>query len=130
MNQYKKIALISALGFVLLLAAAPAMMPAMAQDFQLRPKCDATKPPGEAGACNVQAFVDWVKTIINYLFIISVPIATVFIVYGAFVMMKSGGNPGEFAKGKTIVVSAIIGIVIIFTANLIVTTVVNALKGI
>ncbi len=101
-------------------------------DFHLTPDCDATlapnAPPGPNGPpCDIRAFVNWVKKIINYLFYISVPIATAFILWGAFVMMKSGGSPGEFEKGKKVILSAIIGIVIIFTSNLIVTTIANIL---
>ncbi len=103
-------------------------------NFHLTPDCKATlapnTPPGdttETKPCNITAFVVWVKKIINYLFYISVPIATAFILWGAFVMMKSGGNPGEFDKGKKVILSAIVGIIIIFTSNLIVTTVANLL---
>ncbi|MDO8466984.1 MAG: pilin [bacterium] len=119
--------------FCFLLLGAPALG---AEPIKLTPNCNAALPPNtvpggtpETTPCNVSAFIVWVKQIIKYMFIVSVPIATAFIVYGAFVMMKSGGNPGEFANGKKVVLSAIIGIVIMFTANIVVSTIVNALTG-
>lgn len=102
--------------------------------FSLQPDCDpALAPNAEPGPngppCDINAFIALIKKIINYLFYISIPLAAGFIVYGAFVIIISGGNPAGFQKGKTIIVAAIIGITIMLTANLLVSLVVSVLKG-
>lgn len=130
----KSALLLAAACLLLAVIAVPALSFGAELPIKLSPDCDATLAPGDPAGpngppCNISAFIIWVKTLIRYMFIIAVPIATAFIVWGAFVMMKSGGNPGEFEKGKKVVYSAIIGIIIMFTANLIVSTIVNALKG-
>ncbi len=111
--------------------------------FSLQPDCNPTLAPSAPGPypqypegsgqtpgpCDINAFIALVKKIINYLFYISVPIATGFIIYGAFVMITSGGNPAGFQNGRKIILAAIIGFAIMLTATLLVTLVVSVLKG-
>lgn len=97
--------------------------------IQLRADCDPTLPPTKKGSCDLAAFVGWVQKIITYLFYISIPIATMFVIWGAFVIMTAGGSEERFGKGKKVITAAIVGIIIVFTSSLIVTSIKKALEA-
>ncbi|MEK7640939.1 MAG: pilin [Patescibacteria group bacterium] len=107
----------------LALAATPAPV-----DLQLRPKCDPTLAPTMPGSCDLNAFVGFIQNLIEFMFYISIPIAVMFIIYGSFVIMTAGGSEDRFKKGKGVITAAIVGIIIVFSSNLIVTTIEKALK--
>ncbi len=116
--------------FYLLLSSAPlAFAQPAPPDLQLRPKCDPTLAPTLPGSCDLAAFVGFIQNIIEFMFYISIPIAVMFIVWGSFVIMTAGGSETRFQKGKTVITAAIVGIIIVFSSNLIVTTIEKALKS-
>ncbi len=127
--------------------AAPTPAP---PDLHLRPNCNPTLAPDPAAAaaqvqklkaagqwksgdlenpCNLTTFVYWIQYIIRFMFYISIPISVMFVIYGSFVIMTAGGSEERFGKGKKIIWAAIIGIIIVFTANLTITTIERALKS-
>ncbi len=89
--------------------------------------CDASKPPG-AGGCGIPEFVAFVKNIINYLFVIAIPLAVIFIVWGGFVIMTAGGSEEKVKKGKGVITASVIGLAILFGSWLIVTVITTFLK--
>lgn len=82
-------------------------------------------------ACTFCHLVQLGENIIyNLLLKIGPTIATIFIIWGAFMMMLSGGSPEKAKKGREIMTSAIVGLVIAFAAWLIIDTIFNFLvKG-
>lgn len=60
---------------------------------------------------------------------ISGSIALAMIVYGGFLWLTSGGNPGKIEKGKNTLLWSILGLAVIFAANVLATFVINALGG-
>ncbi len=95
----------------------------MAQN--LAPKCNPSLPPGQPGSCNLNAAVEFIKQIINFMVYIVVPLAALFIAYGGFVILTAAGNEDKFAKGKQIITAVVIGVAIAFGSYLIVNTVLN-----
>jgi small-conductance mechanosensitive channel len=93
--------------------------PALAQN--LAPQCDPALPPNQPGACDVKAFITWIKQVINFMFTIAIPLGVIFIVYGGFVIMTAGGSGDRVEKGKGIIKAAVIGLVIALSAYLIIT---------
>lgn len=79
---------------------------------QITPVC----PAGQI--CNPLGTTSDISTlltnIINWLIAIASPIATAMIVYGAFQMLTSGGEPEKFNKGKTTILYTAIGYAIVF----------------
>ncbi len=57
-------------------------------------------------------------------------LALIMFVYGGLVLLTSAGNPEKVTKGKTIMINALIGIVIVFTSYMIIQFTLSALKGI
>jgi len=100
---------------------------ALAQGSPFIGKCDPSKPPG-AGGCGIPEFIAFVKNVINYLFVIAIPLAVIFIVWGGFVIMTAGGSEEKVKKGKGIITASVIGLAILFGSWLIVTVITTFLK--
>jgi hypothetical protein len=77
--------------------------------------------PCEMGSCTLcdlfQLFVNLVLYLLAYII---PPVATIMFLYGGIVFYTSGGNPERTNKGKDIIKYAVIGIVIIYSAWIIV----------
>lgn len=84
-------------------------------------------PPGTDA---VDTFKDIVAKAIGLVLIIAGAIAVLYLIYGGIEYITAGGDPEKATKGRTAIVNAIIGIVIIALAYLIVAVVANALGGV
>ena len=65
-----------------------------------------------------------------YIFItwfLAIPLAGLLIVIGGVIMLVSGGNPGMFDKGKTVLWGAAWGLILVFGAWLVVNIIFMAL---
>lgn len=123
-----KIFLIIAALFLITNYYLPITNVAFAQQVKLAPDCDPKLPPNDPNACNITAFIKWIKQLINFLLTIAIPIGVLFIAYGAFVIMTAGGSEERVRKGKDVITAAVVGIAIAFGAWLIVTTI-NQILG-
>lgn len=56
-------------------------------------------------------------------------VATLVILYGAFLIMRSGGQPEMLVKGKNAVIYALIGVVIVFFSVALVSLIVDVVGG-
>ncbi|MCL4405428.1 MAG: pilin [Patescibacteria group bacterium] len=65
------------------------------------------------------------QNVLNFALTISVPIATIVIVYGGFVIMTGGGEPDKLKTGRDAIIAALVGVIIVFGAWLIINTVLN-----
>ncbi len=91
--------------------------------------CDATLPPSDPKSCNIPAFIKFLKNLINYAVGISIPLATGFIVYGAFQIMTAGGNTGKVDSGKKIIYAAVIGVAIALGSYIIIQAILNLIPA-
>lgn len=64
---------------------------------------------------------------ISGILILAGAIAVVYLIYGGIQYTTAGGSPEQATKGKTTIINAIIGIVIIFVAIILVKTVTGIL---
>lgn len=97
------------------------IIPSLAHaQLTLAPDCKAELPPSDPQSCNIQAFLKWIKKLINFLLIIAIPLGAIFVVWGGFVIMTAGGSEDKFKRGKQIITAAVIGIAISFGAWLII----------
>lgn len=103
------------------------LIPALvfAQSLSDTIKCDPTLPPSDPNSCNIPAFIRFLKNLINFGVTISIPLATGFIVYGAFQIMTAGGNSGKVDDGKKIIYAAVIGVAIALGSYLIINSILN-----
>lgn len=80
---------------------------------QARVECTADNPLCLPNPLKIKTVEDLLKGISNFLLQISVPIATLMIVYGAFQILTAAGNPDKFSSGKKTILYAVIGLAII-----------------
>jgi len=62
-------------------------------------------------------FEEVVNSIINFIFYVGVALAPLLIIYGAFYLLTSGGDPGRIDTGKRIISYALIGLAIVLMAK-------------
>ncbi len=117
----RRIILFFVLGALVLFA-----LPALAADnFGLLPAC--INAPGGGNLCDIWPLINNIITFL--LFDLSIPVLTVTIIWGGVTWTTAGGSPGNIEKGKKILSSGIIGILIAFAGWLIVDTVIKSLAG-
>jgi len=69
------------------------------------------------GNTGFKTIVDW---ILNGLLVIAGVIAVIYLIYGGLTYITAGGDAEKATKGRTVLINAIIGIIIIALAFLIV----------
>ncbi|MDP3729737.1 MAG: hypothetical protein Q8R26_03275 [bacterium] len=77
--------------------------------------------------CNLCHFLTLIKNVITWVTEIAAVLAVVFIIWGAFDIMLAGASAEKVSSGKTRMLTAIIGVVIMLSAYLIIGTVLNIL---
>lgn len=73
---------------------------------------------------------EFAKTILNFVLGFLGFIAVVYVIYGGFLYVASGGDDANVEKGKKIILYAVIGIIIILASFAIVNTVLRAPTGV
>lgn len=82
---------------------------------------------GKTNPCDFNDFITLINNIINWIISMSVVIFTFSAVWGGFLYVTSGANPGNKQKAINILWSTLFGFVIILIAWLIVYTIVSNL---
>lgn len=75
-------------------------------------------PPGEI--CNplgTDTFEGLLDVITNFLFLISIPIVSIMILYGGFKMLTAAGAPDKIEAGKKTIIYAVVGFMVIILAR-------------
>lgn len=70
-----------------------------------------------------------VQTLISNAITFLYLVAVVYALWGGFQILTAGGDEEKVKKGKTILVQAVIGLIVIFLASSIINWVVNSLLG-
>ncbi len=85
--------------------------------------------PGEPD-CNLCYLLQMGKNIIYFLLeYVAIPIAVLFIVYGAFMIMFAAGNEDRVKSGRKIIQTAVWGVLIALAAWLIINTIISVLAS-
>lgn len=94
------------------------------QDSNFIPQCALDNPTGtatdERECRSISIFVILLLHFSNYLFGIIGALALLFFIYGGFTLILSRGATEQVKKGKDILVAAIVGLVIVFSAYMLV----------
>jgi hypothetical protein len=61
----------------------------------------------------------------NFLYLVAVA----FVLYGGFLMLTAGGEEDKVKKGKTILMQAALGLLVVFLASTFVTFIIGSLFG-
>jgi len=83
------------------------------------PECLLTKELSQS-CRDVSIFIKAAINLVVYLFTIAGALALIFFIYGGFTLVLSQGNSEKVQKGIGIITSAVIGLIIIFSAYLLV----------
>lgn len=84
--------------------------------------CDGVNVP-----CDFNALVRLASNIMNFLILISIPLATIAFVWVGIKLLTAGGNPGQVEKAKDIFKKVLIGFLFVLTAWLIVRFITSAI---
>jgi len=88
---------------------------------------DPSTPKNETLACGFCDFFKLIDNLFDFVMRMVIVVATLMLVVGGVYFFFAGANPGALETGKKIITSTIIGLVIIFSAFLIVGTVLSAI---
>lgn len=80
-------------------------------------------PEGNGHICGFADIIRLIQNIIEYIFILILPIAAIVFAYAGFLLLTSGGSPEKRKSAKNAMVKVITGIIIILLAWLLVKTV-------
>ncbi len=69
------------------------------------------------GATSIPAFI---QGVLDQALPIVLAVAIIFIMYGGFLIASAGGNDGKYSKGKSAVMWAVIGLLLVVAAKAIV----------
>ncbi len=99
-------------------------------------KCGATTaigspggPAGPVGACDFCDALIVTSNVIQFVWQIATAIAVLMIIYGAFVMLTSGGSEERVSQGRKAMISAVTGLAIALVAWLFVNELLQFLSG-
>jgi len=70
-------------------------------------------------------FTNWTTSIVNWIMLVAGLIAVIYLIYGGILYITAGGDAEKATKGRTAVINAVIGIIIILLALVIVNWVSN-----
>jgi hypothetical protein len=96
------------------------------------PTLNACDPNGQfAALCSLSAvnFGNIVGSLIQLIFVISVVVALLYLIYGGFRWLISTGDKGKVGEAREHIIAAIIGLVIIFLAYFIINIILNFFIG-
>jgi hypothetical protein len=92
------------------------------------PQATGLVPCGVSCDCTIDNFFTMLVRIYNFIvFYIATPLAVLAIVIGAIFLMAAAGNPQLASKGKQIIYTAIIGLVLVFCSFLIINFIMTTL---
>lgn len=77
--------------------------------------------------CGLSDLLLLINRIIDYIFVLILPIASIVFVYVGYLYITSGGDPGKRSKAKSAMIKLVTGIVMIMAAWLIVRTILVSL---
>ncbi|TSC89909.1 MAG: hypothetical protein G01um10143_399 [Parcubacteria group bacterium Gr01-1014_3] len=89
---------------------------ATAQPFR-DPGSDSTDASELPNPLSVGSITELLDKIIRGLLVIAIPIVTIMVLYGAFMIMSSAGDPGKIETGKKTILYAAIGFAILLVSN-------------
>jgi hypothetical protein len=85
--------------------------------------CDGTKQ----NPCNFSSFLIGVNTVINWLIMISIPLATIVIAWAGVLYITASGDMAKIKEAKGMIMTALIGFFFILSAWVLVKALLSAL---
>lgn len=78
--------------------------------------------------CGLCHLFQLINNILNWVLFVLIPIiAPIFVVIGGIYLLIARGDPGLFSQGKSVLTAAVIGLIIVYTAWVVLMTILNFL---
>lgn len=90
---------------------------------------DAFKGDGDDNTKLVKSIWTVGLTVLSDLFYVAGVLAVVLLIYGGYLYMTSGGDPGALTKAKKTITGTIVGLVIVILASVIVNSIIKVING-
>lgn len=119
---------IAQFAIVLMVALAPVVIPRVA-DAQLINTFVNNCPADTGVRCSEGSIASIFRLIINWALAIAFIAAVIVLIYGGFLYITSAGNTDQATKGKTAIMNALVGVVIIVLSYIIVQIVYRFVSG-
>lgn len=87
------------------------------------------KPPSINGKLLPTDVCTLINSVTDFIVAVSIPIAGVMILYGAFLILTAADNPKRFEDGKNTILYTVIGLAIILLAKGLVTVITQVILG-
>ena len=94
--------------------------------------CDPALPPGPPNylGCGIDDFIALIEGLIKLLTrVVVIPLAVLMMIWAGFVIMTAGGSEEKVRKGRAIITTAVVGVVIALLAGAIVGIVYDLIRG-
>ena len=78
--------------------------------------------------CTLCDFVHLMDNLAGFISQLAIGLVVIMIIWGAFVMMLSAGNPTKFKQGRAVITYALIGLAVVLSAYVIVGTLLRILS--
>lgn len=79
--------------------------------------CGVGTPSTDTPDWGIICLLGTIYGITNWIFVILMGVAVIFIIVGGFFMVTAAGNPEQFGKGRQLVIYAIIGMIVALAAK-------------
>lgn len=124
-NPIKKLLIFAlTLSFVFVVIGSPVFFPPVSVHAQsIGIPCDG----GATDQCDFDDLIQLAKNIMNFLILLSIPVATIAFAWAGILMLTARGNESQVAKAKEIFTKVLIGFLFVLTAWLIVQLITGAL---
>lgn len=73
------------------------------------------------------SFKEIIDTLINFITILAVAIAPIFIIYAGYLFMTSGGEPTKLKTAKNVITYVVIGLAILFLSKALISVIINVI---
>jgi len=84
-------------------------------------------PDGNGRICGFNDLIGLIQQVIEYIFILTIPITAIVFAYAGFLYITSGENPKKREDAKNAMIKVVVGIAVVMSAWLIVTLIVRTL---
>lgn len=86
-------------------------------------------PCGQEGnPCQLCHLFQLINNILNWVLFVFIPvIAPIFIVIGGIYILVARGNPGTYTQGRSVLTATVVGLIIVYTAWVLLNTVLTSL---
>lgn len=86
------------------------------------PGCTGAPLSGGEPMCTICDFLSLIDNVVKFITVLAPLLVVIFIIWGAFLIITAAGNTSRMVKGRQVIVTAVVGMLIVLGAWLITST--------